>query len=1612
MDFFTSFNDPPPPMHPAGTWRGDLDEAAQLWDSTGKGIVPNAVGKLMAGLTLLDMPRRSVWRGARFLTDPIFEWLGVEHPEDFESGFEIGREVANALGEKSGAFDIDPLPEDKNSPIHPEWWSHLGKYALKTAPVYLSQALGVGTDIVMDPLTMLTMKKAPLARVIENEALKPYVPANFKNVDINPTLVRRFSEVTPENIPEVVKTYLINQRGQRLVDSLMRARQDAFTIESPTQRKTALDLIDMKVKEAQNTASYITSKDFQQMFDNLILTVKNNPQHPPINPPKPIPPNDLTENFLRKLPDDKAFQDPIYLAQEFTRLEKLLQDNQPGIRIHPIGFNEPIMTIPGTPTLLRGISKAIKEGKNLFSKITTGHPLYESIEQLSQPLPEEIRLSLKKINSDLAGRIFTIGDLETYLNSIQDVPGGIRTIAQARDWASRIGGRSNIKKVWDSLAPAYKYLESLAESDREAGHAGRRLTSYTLDDLAAVKRGWNEAIQEENQRLSDVFQHPLPTLMEHGITIENLIANNKRRIYQWTKRQVLEHNIDADLLKAFGANPVWVDRAVDLKNKIRAKNQTLGHRINNILTPAVDQMAKIQSVDDIINESNLLMQKRIEEFKRISDPVEAAKKAAQLQIELSPITQNYEKIVGLVGKMLEYSPPPWWDIADHATQLYELTRHLDDFSKTTQDLHRAMFKWVEDLDGKKIFDLLFINSGKVRDTWLEAVKNWDTNNPLTAKQFRAGILQKLGPYAKEYKPAVDKFVNHAMSLGKAARTDYILTLHRLESMMGDLKEINRTFTMSLLPLASLVSENTPLIRPVYEKFILGSLDSFIQAREIVRNPRPSSIPDKFRVWGDFQEKYNEAARSILRPFGVEPEVFDMVDFRQRRKDFLYAHVSETINEEVTKFYDSLFKGTGIDPDPWRKQNLDVLLTSFYQYKSVEKKAAAFKVIAEMLGSTQAADRAIARFIQFAQSKMRHVGFMDREIGVPVLYRPEYLPFMVKDANFSERRKLFGLLPKYFQLKKNDKFLTARWPTLVSQGHINSKHRYFETLDEFEGFLEWAGRELGSANPFNIVAPRKFEPVLSFQYLLTQRYMNHHMAENTIGLLKDLQLKFPHLVKIRGSNPEIDILFENVSSDLFVPEGILGQEYAKMSPELTPGEKWDIRKDFADFLRTYIPKEFDQAASAPELLLNYLSNLHFRFQLTNTTYNGMGHVKNILGLYLLAAGPEGFGNMYKNVKEYGFDVRKWPLYAEAAEVGALPYAGIAHNRPLQEIVNIYLGQPDARNLEQVITAPTAESFGSSKRLHTPFGSIPKELKWGENTILRIPEVGPKQILGFAAHIREPEMMRYLTWEMADKWSRMTLYRQAKEMGFSALDAAKMVRNALVDYQMSNTSARTKMFGNIIFPFFPWWIGNLQIHIPQMLTEPRFYVVANHIMNMLNWYASGNFRDDNPAGFTNAIALPVDGAGDMLYWQLGMPWESLQNKLFRRLYTIWTSPETQSTDPLDILARIENSSKALAMYISSRMTALPSKFLEQLLGAKYERFDPREAAKEFQSDNDFYNWINALVQSGFWGLYPIYAPVQEKIFHPENDPGNTWLLRSILSQFGPVVRMRPSGEKADY
>lgn len=1675
QDFFPKHRTRPGVLEGLGQ---DLEEAGDLWASADEQeLIPGMWSRLGSGLTLLDIPRRGLWRSAaNNVIDPALSLLGVEKPERFETGFDVGNEFAEKLGELTGAFDVKPLGKDASIL---DWLGKEVEYRVKGLPVVAAQTAGTLFDIYTDPLTFLSARKTPGREAIEREISRPGADSLTSTAEVargtrNPPLARRLGNVTSETVPEASRIYL-HQKLNEAVRDLAKVRQEIpLKLIDTAEQKAAYAAVEDELSAILEASKYLTHPDYTPIFDDLLAQARQEGSVSPrilssgesLLKSKSVinqgaqPRMDTRGNTFTHVTDEKggagkigsllpaSYKRPTLgsLLEDHLLYEKVLRDPSQGPGLKLIVPDVRMRSVPGlTPltglklplpgpvpryqeiplvTPLTGkVVEAVAAGggkiKDALNRLFLGVPLEQHvnlrnklISELSDhpqlgPFVEKVRSALDNLQPETKGVPLQLQDVERIAaSSIYRRNPNPNTPGVSLN-ADSLEGRIDpalYRRVYDEqVSPVLDFLESIAKLDEAQGVAGRGVVAITPSEIGSLRKEWDRLIQQrETDLVKEPFLRPIPRLIEEGVTFETLKEWNSHKIHSFLQRQLDEYGLDEDVLLQYGATPGQIQAAKDAVARAKERTLTPAQRLEQLRSPVVDQMATIKTIDDTLLGLSARMKADAEQLRSTGDPLEKAKLIAEAR-QHDPLIEATITAIKNLGQSLQYSPPSWFNIPDYHEQLRQMRLDLDETSLAAKQLTDEFNLFLEDKDGRSMFNLLASHSQKIREAFVGAQEMWLPSQAgapgkgewvLNPELFRTHVNERLGPdIAEEFVKEVDTFVNAFVAAGRQARDEFLSVLGQLETQLDGIKAMQGVLNESITPIRQLASAQEYLFRPVYDQFLATSLDYINQAKQL--HMVPHDVSARGKVWLGFLNVYDNTMKAFLKGYGLDPGAVDLTEEAVRGNEYWKARAGEEATQRVRDgLYKRLFDEAGLDSNYQRIGWFDHGVSYVYGYRNnIERINQGWKYIIQAFdGNKAAAKQAFEKWRAWHENEMRIIRLRDNEFGINTRYLDNYLPHLIANGSYTQRRAAYEQLPAFLASRGEAPYEPISGA--ASRHYTHSDRRMLKSFDELEEFLAKVNKAF-SSNPHNRIVAPDLIPETSYINLYAARLQNHYLAVNTINYLREMQRLYPHLIReVSGYHSggmvladPVDTLYRAAGEDLHT--------------SLEPG-RWSLRKDYADFLKSYIPLDMDNPVLP---FFAWLSNLNYRIQSFNASYNGPGFIKSILANALV--GNANVEKAVANINTYGFNPRNHPLFDEAARLGVVPWAGIDHNVPLRQVMNYRMGRPDTGPLDSPFKPfPFLPEMGATPKEFNLFGlKIPKEIKAGDTTILRFPEVGLERQLGFLWRLREPEYFRYFTWEVTDKQLRLAMYEQALEMGMKKIDAARFARNALVDYQMSWHNPRTKQWANMIIPFYPWFVGNLRLHIPSMVLEPRVYLIANHIANLANWYGSGHYREDNPERVGMSVHLPVDTGADIVYWYLNMPWDSIQNKVFSQLYKIWTAP-ADSAPALDWLTRVVQTGTALTDFVWSRARSIPMNLLRALFDIARSKVDPGNAPTWLESWEGVVGKMQEMVALGFWGLSPTIGPLVEGVTgqHPLWESA----MQSGLGLFGPTTRLTPAGE----
>jgi hypothetical protein len=125
-----------------------------------------------------------------------------------------------------------------------------------------------------------------------------------------------------------------------------------------------------------------------------------------------------------------------------------------------------------------------------------------------------------------------------------------------------------------------------------------------------------------------------------------------------------------------------------------------------------------------------------------------------------------------------------------------------------------------------------------------------------------------------------------------------------------------------------------------------------------------------------------------------------------------------------------------------------------------------------------------------------------------------------------------------------------------------------------------------------------------------------------------------------------------------------------------------------------------------------------------------------------------------------------------------------------------------------------------------------------------------------------------FDIMDRAFRFGLYKQFKDAGLPGTMAAEFSNRHMIDYSLRFLSPDMRRLGHGLFTFFPWMVGNLMLHVPNMMENPRMYALEAAIRNWVNsnYNSYGNDPRRLSSALTYAYATPAWSYRGHQWWVL--------------------------------------------------------------------------------------------------------------------------------------------------
>lgn len=1265
----------------------------------------------------------------------------------------------------------------------------------------------------------------------------------------------------------------------------------------------------------------------------------------------------------------------------------------------------------------------------LLKDIQADNPLYDVIPRLNR--------SIKELSPDAPLDKIRVGDVELLLRQKQGMPGGLRGNRELKKFFNNYAkvNKLTAPQMEARFSPIYDFLGKLSEMDSANYNPGKITTTLSPSDIYG-KVGAKELLRKASERESkqpwyrqpidlaeqatwvnpDPFAPPLDEkeALQELHNMFNQASNHKKNAFL---RRNLRYYTDAQTLLDKGFDPQLVAKAAEYVSKNPVKQAVFD--VGQMLDAAVKK--EIEHLTPVVRQAQQLNQNPIQAIKTILD--------TQMRNPDSAISVLAERYAAA----LKWNPPVWWESGDATARLKGIRERMYQMNSLYHQYNGFLDQWMNSKSGKDMLEFLFAatqrDKGWVNNIWQVRTKQPDgmnatleelsRNSTLTPEAVEVSIMSKIRD--KKIKqiaePQVKAFANLLVSAAHNEREQLMETLNNFVAQWDEVKQMNHTFQHSKAKMQALAGITPTLLHEIDQAYTIPTLDELHFAEKTGFDFGKMPADKKSEFWMRTYERGQNALRMIFKNLGMDPEVVDLLD-----KNYAgYAYDKKIAEKEAKNrvfgvLQDAFVRNAAnVNPNFDITQNLDVaraMSPAFgkaYGYKGTNElgKRRIAEGINEMaaalgyepnspLGQQKAMD-ALSHIAQWWEKEMQIVVQADNIAGIPTHRLEGYFP-LILDGSLSDKRKAFDAWTILHNKNLNRSPANVAFASpMLNKPYANTMARDFPDLDSFEAFINDVATGRVSGLEENKVGPLKLAPVTDLMHAYQQRIYNHKVGVRTANFLRQLQIDAPHLIRdIRTVNNELgtwinDILASaNMQADTttltgvgsimptelpneviaatpaemqqgFVPnaESLISTPSARTPTQLPTKNTMWLREDFAQFLDRYLPYNWDWEIthSPADGLMAFASSLHHKINGMNVAYNGFGFAKQLLSLALI--GGVDMGKFMQNMFKYGMDYEKNPFFHEAAELGAVPFAGITHNLSIRDIANRNMGR-----LGTNVNEPVKSGLMSS---------------WfpNQNTVVMGREMDPGKLLGWLWEGREPELTRAFTWDFMDKNLRLTLYEQGLELGMPKFEAAKFARNAMVDYQVNWLNAKARSLMNLMVIFPGWWMGNLALHTPNMLTNPRLYVVMNHIQDLVNQYTTGESMEENPYGLQKAMALPqLPGSlsKDPLYWDLQLPWSSQQMVANQMIEAMTTNPYVPSSD-LDFLTRLSNSYSALMKYFVNRFGTVPVQLIKSGYEAGRHSFDPEYVPSYLRDGQGFSDGFWNTLKENFWGISPVVTGTLE-------------------------------------
>lgn len=807
---------------------------------------------------------------------------------------------------------------------------------------------------------------------------------------------------------------------------------------------------------------------------------------------------------------------------------------------------------------------------------------------------------------------------------------------------------------------------------------------------------------------------------------------------------------------------------------------------------------------------------------------------------------------------------------------------------------------------------------------------------------------------------------------------------------------------------------------ILHQYMMPMVEDITRMREIHFTNRSKSA--LAIIWKSFQEKWLHLAKHVFRNLGQPQTTIDDMEMFQfskqtnRLKGYNRAIGDFVMGEgKAVTGFDGLIPilnrfGANITVDSWNKTKLAQLSEGYTRVTQIriydedgnlhnldnpinkrmyDEHIKGREMMANALGLKDLGDPTIdlvnKEISEYLLKLMDEVWRIEAARGLNMVYRPDYLPIFLNGSAFAKRKLMEHLhgSPAIMEQWRN----RARNPSSFFMHNVLRKHPDIGSI--------W--REIISLNA-NKAMPYDVFPELDIITIVAKRLENHYLALSTLDFLDKMKWAHPDKVipvKYTAHQDEIgdflSIMDRVPRTDMLdatnVPEGVpflgvMGEfaaaDYVRAEMILPEMRGWILRSDIAEYFKSFHPYQgIFQEGDIWHSVYSFVFNINQWLKKVSIIWD-LVMLKNLALLAIV--GDLDVGKFVSNVATYR-NIKNHPLYMDGVNLGIFPAGNLEISMPMRELTYGFIQKTDPSWLSRMAPDTFQEGLFKNQREATRMGPLGVM----RNAMALKTEFGP---------------FRWVTWDLTDKFMRLTLYEQALELGMTKLDAARTASNAMIDYQMRWHSESMKKIGYGLFPFYAWMMGNMYQHIPKMLGNPRMYAIMARAENLMNQAATGQDIEENPSFFKGAIMTPFYNNGEMVAILPQKPWGAYE-RLTRDLFKTWAERYPGLPIPSEIWHKLVASSIILRQFFFKRMHSFNWNFVHPVF------FGQRDLTK---MENEAYTkdeleQFAGFFEEWFWGLYPILQAMDEDVSIGSDMKwhANDWALRTM--GLGSVTTSQP-------